>query len=251
MKPTIMTQEEKERIEELRMPITAHLEELRKRIIISLIALGCGFLVSYYFVEGIISFLIWPVLRATPSVSNLVFVGITEGFIIHMKVAFIGGIVLASPVIIYETWAFVAPGLYRNEKKMMIFITATLTISFITGFAFSYLVFLPVLLKFLLSFSSPYLIPMLSLKEYVNFCLWIYLIAGLCFEFPMFIYFLSKAGIVTYSGLKHFRRYAIVIIFIIAAILTPPDIISQILFAIPLILLLEFGIIVARLSTPQ
>ncbi len=249
MKPEIIRQVEKEKVEEVRMPITAHLEELRKRIIISLLSLGVGFLISYYFVEKIVSFLIWPVIHAMPSISNLVFTGVTEGFLVYIKVAFISGIVLSSPIIIYETWAFIAPGLYRNEKKMLIFITVTLTLSFIIGFIFSYIIFLPVLLKFLLSFSTPYLLPMLSLREYISFCLWIYLVTGLCFEFPLLVYFLSRAGIVTYRGLKNFRKYAAVLIFIIAAILTPPDIISQILFAIPLLLLFEIGVLISRFTT--
>lgn len=230
-----------------KIPFTSHLEELRKRIIVCLIAVVAGFLLSYNFAEIIFELLVQPLKEQLPAESWLIFTGLTEAFVVYLKLAFYAGLILASPVILWEVWCFVAPGLYDHEKKYVFPFVISASLLFFTGVAFCYLVVFPFSFKFFMSYSTDTLKPLPAMKEYLSFAFQILLAFGIIFELPVFILFLAKLGLVTERMLRQQRKFAIVIIFIVAAVLTPPDVFSQCLMAAPLLLLYEISIIVARI----
>lgn len=230
-----------------KIPFTSHLEELRKRIIVCLIAVVAGFLLSYNFAEIIFELLVQPLKEQLPAESWLIFTGLTEAFVVYLKLAFYAGLILASPVILWEVWCFVAPGLYDHEKKYVFPFVISASLLFFTGVAFCYLVVFPFSFKFFMSYSTDTLKPLPAMKEYLSFAFQILLAFGIIFELPVFILFLAKLGLVTERMLRRQRKFAIVIIFIVAAVLTPPDVFSQCLMAAPLLLLYEISIIVARI----
>jgi sec-independent protein translocase protein TatC len=252
---------------EEKMSLFAHLEDLRKRIIISLAAVIVAFIVAFSFSEEILGLLMFPLrysldldittftfqfvttdkLKAT----KLVFLAPTEAFWINMKVAFFAAIVASLPVIFHQLWQFIAPGLHQKEKKYVIPFVLAGTILFLVGAAFCFLIILPFALGFLLTYKvGDYLMPMLSVGQYTDFCIKFILAFGAIFELPILIIFLAKLGIVTPQTLKKQRRMAIVLAFVAGAVLTPtPDIFNQTLMAVPIILLYELGIILAVFFT--
>lgn len=230
-----------------KLPFTSHLEELRKRIIVCLIAVAAGFLLSYNFAEEIFSLLVKPLQKELPSESWLIFTGLTEAFVVYLKIAFFAGIILASPVILWEVWCFVAPGLYDHEKKYVFPFVISASLLFFSGVIFCYLVVFPFSFRFFMSYSTDMLKPLPAMKEYLSFSFQFLLAFGIIFELPIFVLFLSKIGIVSERMLRQQRKFAIVIIFIVAAILTPPDVLSQCLMAAPLLVLYEISIVVAKI----
>lgn len=235
------------------MALTGHLKELRKRLVISVIAVAIGFSVSYYYSENLYRILAKPLLNAlSPGQEYLVFTGLVEPFFIYMKVGFAGGMILASPVILYEIWAFVAPGLYSHEKLWFISLVISSLFLFICGALFAYLVVFPFGFKYLLSYSSQEIKPLLSMSEYFSMVTKLLLAFGVVFQLPLGILVLARLGVVTAKQLLSWWRYAIVIILLVAAILTPtPDIFNQLLMAGPLMVLYAVGIIVAKLFGRQ
>lgn len=236
--------EEKEKKESSKeeMPLTAHLEELRRRIIISVIAIGAGFIVSYNFTEKVLSFIRRPI-----KAGNLVFLHPTEALWTHMKLALVMGIVLAFPVVAHQVWKFIEPGLLRKEKTFALPFIVFSSLLFAVGGAFALLVVLPFAVGFLVSYRTENLTPMISVGNYVDFYLKFFLAFGLIFEMPLAITLLAKMGLVTHQFLARNRKYAILVNFIIAAILTPtPDIFNQALMAAPLIVLYEVSIHLAK-----
>lgn len=229
-----------------KLPFTAHLEELRERLIKALIAVGIGFGISYFFSEEIFRVLMAPLLKTLPPESNLIFTGLTEAFFTYLKVSLVAGIFLASPVIIYHVWAFIAPGLYEEEKRLLIPVAIASAFFFVGGALFGYFVVFPFGFQYFLSFATDVIRPMPSVREYFSFSIKLLFAFGITFELPVFVFFLSRLGIVDHEMLKGFRKYAIVLTFALAAIITPPDVLSQVMLAIPMILLYEAGIIVAR-----
>ncbi|MBI4744976.1 MAG: twin-arginine translocase subunit TatC [Deltaproteobacteria bacterium] len=219
------------------LPLTSHLAELRTRLIRSFIAIGIGFLISYASVEQIFEFLMRPMIQAMPAGSTLVFTNLTEGFFTYFKLALTSGICLAFPVILYQLWRFISPGLLEHE---------TVTSFFLLGAVFCYYVVFPSTFRFLISFSSDILKPMPSIKEYLSFSSKMLLIFGLIFEYPPIVFFLAKVGVLKGSWLAKQRRYAIILIFVISAVITPPDVVSQILMALPMMGLYELGIVIAK-----
>ena len=228
-------------------PFTSHLEDLRKRIIISIIAVAVGFLASYYFAEDIFTFLVKPLKHEMPSESWLIFTGLSEAFVVYLKVSFFAGIFLASPVILWEIWCFVAPGLYDHEKKYIFPFVIFSTMLFAIGIIFCYFIVFPFSFKFFMGYSSDIIKPMPSIKEYLSFSFKMLLAFGVIFELPVFVLFLSKLGLINDRMLRNQRKFAIVGIFIVAAILTPPDVISQLMMAFPLLVLYEISILVAKM----
>jgi sec-independent protein translocase protein TatC len=219
-----------------------HLSELRKRILWSVVAVGIGFLLTFQFSDRIIKFL------ARPLSVKLAFMTPTEAFWVNMKVAMITGLLLALPVVLFQVWAFVSPGLYPHERRYALPFVIIGTVFFAGGLAFALLVVIPFALKFLLTYKTEDLTPVLSIGSYVDFVLKFALAFGLVFELPLAITLASRMGVVTPQFLAKNRKYAILINFVIAAILTPtPDILNQTLMAGPLILLYEVGIVAARL----
>jgi sec-independent protein translocase protein TatC len=231
------------------MSLTAHLEELKTRLIRVLIVVGVGFGVCYLFKDWSFKVITKPLVDAMPAQSSMIFTGLPEAFFIHMKIAFFASMLLTAPYTLFEIWRFVSPGLYRNEKKYVIPFVFFSTLLFGSGVLFGYYIALPPAFAFFVSFSTDFLKPMISFREYLSLTLKFLLAFGLCFEMPVFMFFLAKIGIVNAKMLSKQRRYAILIIFIAAAILTPsPDALSQIIMAIPLMILYEVSIVVARFA---
>ena len=225
-----------------RMSFFEHLAELRLRIMWSVVTVGLGFLATFYFSDRIIKFL------ARPMPAKLAFLAPTEAFWVNMKVAMIAGLFLALPVVLYQVWAFVSPGLLPRERRYALPFVIVGTLFFAIGVTFALLVVIPFAIKFLLTYKTEDLTPVISVGSYVDFVLKFTLAFGVVFELPLAITLASRMGVVTPQFLARNRKYAILINFIIAAILTPtPDIFNQCLMAGPLIVLYEVGILVARL----
>ncbi len=234
-----------------KQPFTAHLEELRSRLIKSSMAVGLGFLLSYAFKEQIFDILTAPLMRVMQHGDHLIYTNLPEAFFTFLKTAFFTGIMLASPVLLYQFWMFVAPGLYDREKKLALPILLLSTLFFGGGILFAYFVVFPFGFKFFVGFASETVRPMPAMREYLSFASKLLLAFGLVFEMPMVITLLARLGILSVAQLRKFRRYAILLFFIVAAILTPPDVISQILMALPMMLLYEISILGAHLVGRQ
>lgn len=230
------------------MSFTAHLEELRKRLVVSVVAVVAGFLICYYFSEGLYGFLTRPLIPALPEgVDYLAFTGVVEPFFVYMKVAFLGGAILASPVILYQAWAFVAPGLYDTERKWFVLVVASSVALFTGGAFFAYFVVFPFAFKYLLGFSSESLKPVLSMGLYFSLVTRLLLAFGVVFQMPLAVLVLSRLGVVTAGQLLGWWRYALVGILVISALITPtPDIFNQMLMAGPLVFLYGVSILVAK-----
>lgn len=233
--------------EDKKLPFTVHLEELRSRLIRCFIAIAVGFVISYAFKERIFRVLARPLLAALQQGNTLIFTGVTEAFFTYLKVSLLSGIMLAIPVILYQFWMFIAPGLYRKERKIMLPIVFLSSFFFLAGALFGYFIVFPYGFKFLLGFASPNIRAMPAMKEYLGFASKLLLAFGLVFEMPLVITFLARLGLVSVDFLKKNRKYAILLFFTFAAILTPPDVVTQIMMAIPLMLLYEISIIGARI----
>ena len=232
--------------EDEKLPFTAHLEELRRRLIICSIAIGIGFVISYVFSRKLFEILMQPLLAAMPPDEKLIYTGLPEAFFTYLKVAFLAALLLAVPVIVYQLWMFIAPGLYDKEKRLVLPIVFLSSVFFMGGALFGYFVVFPFGFKFFMGFASDYVRPLPSMKEYLGFSAKLLFAFGAVFELPLFVTFLAKLGIVNVRFLKAKRKYAILLFFVFASILTPPDVITQIMMAGPLILLYEVGILGAR-----
>jgi len=243
-------------MDEKKLPLTAHLQELRKRLILSFVAVGVGFFICYGLgtpgdlqVVSLYDILAKPLLRAMPAGGSLIFTSVAEAFFTYMKVGFIGGIILTSPFILYQIWAFVAPGLYRHEKRYIVPFLLGGTLFFVLGVLFGYFVAMPVCFRFLLRFSTDFIKVLPSMKDYLTFIMKFLLTFGLVFEFPVILVFLARIGLIDAKMLATKRKYAILLVFIIAAtVVAPsPDLLTQVLTAIPLIGLYELSILLCRI----
>jgi len=246
-----------------KLPITGHLNELRQRIIVSVIVVAVSSGVCFYFSEKIFSLLVLP-MNSIPRFSlsppffsfetlknntaELVFLAPAEALWMHFKISLISGIVISSPVLLYEFWRFTAPGLLAKEKRYIFpFIIITMFL-FLLGSLFCFFVVLPFAMNFLLNYKTAVLKPMLSVGQYIDFCLKFIIGFGAVFELPVVLVFLTRMGIVTPQFLSKNRKYAIILAFVIAAIITPtPDAFNQTLMAVPIVLLYEAGILASRI----
>lgn len=234
-------------------PLLAHAIEFRRRLMISLCAILAGFVVSYLFAEDIYGFLVRPLAEATHGTDHrMIYTGLTEAFVTYIRLALWGGVILAFPVILGQIWAFIAPGLYREEKRAFLpFLVAT-PILFIMGAAMAYYLVFPMAWKFFLSFEVSAAASSLPIQmearvsEYLSLAMTIIFAFGFAFELPVLLVLLARVGLVTSEKLSQFRRYAIVLIFSVAAVLTPPDVFSQIALAVPMMILYEISIFGAR-----
>jgi sec-independent protein translocase protein TatC len=231
-----------------KQPFLSHLEELRKRLVVCAIGVGVGFGISYIFSERLFQVLVAPLKAVMPEGDQLIFTNLPEMFFAYLKVAFIAGILGAAPLIFYELWMFIAPGLYQKEKKMAIPFVISSTILFVGGALFGYFVVFPFGFKFFIGFSNETVKALPSVKQYFSFSMKLLIAFGAVFELPVIIFFLSKMGVVTPQFLSQKRKYAILLTFALAAILTPPDVITQCMMAGPLIVLYEIGILVSRVA---
>ena len=233
---------------EARMPLTAHLEELRRRIIYCAYAVGAGFIVCYFFKEKLFEILMLPLLQVLPKdhPSGLIYTAPHEAFMTYLKVSFLAGTGLAVPVILFQVWRFIAPGLYDEEKRYFIPVVLLSSFFFLGGALFGYFVVFPFGFQFFVSFATDFISPMISTKEYLSFASRLLFAFGFIFELPIFAFFLARLGILHSSFLRRQRKYAILVIFIVAAFLTPPDVFTQMLMAGPLLILYELSVIVVR-----
>jgi sec-independent protein translocase protein TatC len=229
------------------MSFLEHLEELRKRLIVSIIALGVAFLVCWNFADRVFGLLQQPLARFLAPGDKLVYTRLTEPFMLYMKVAFFAGIFLASPVILLQLWLFIAPGLYKKERSYAAPFIIFATLFFIVGGYFGYRVLLPGTCAFFLETGRQFK-QMIKADEYFSFASTIILATGLVFETPILIFFLARLGIVTPAFLMQKLKYAIVAAFIIAAVVTPtPDMVTQTALALPMIGLYLLGVGIAYL----
>jgi sec-independent protein translocase protein TatC len=231
-----------------KMPLTAHLEELRKRLISSFIALAVGFGLSYGFKEKLFLFLSRPLQEHLPEGSTLQYIGIPEAFLTYLKLSLFGGLFLAMPVIFYQLWRFVAPGLYEREKRYFIPFVFFSMVFFLGGASFCYYIVFPFVFRFFMSFSGGSLLAMPAIKQYLSFATRLLIAFGLVFEMPIFFFFLGRVGLVSYKGLARQRRMAVVLVFLGAALLTPPDVVSQLMLAGPLMILFELSLQIVRIT---
>jgi len=225
-----------------KIPLTSHLEELRKRLIVCFIAVGAGFILSYGFKEKLFQILTYPLISVMKTDGTLIFTGLPEAFFTYLKVSFLTGFILSAPVILYEFWVFVAPGLYHKERRLLLPVVFFSSLFFIAGALFGYFVVFPFGFKFFLGFATETIKPLISMREYLSFAAKLLIAFGLAFELPIVVTFLSRLGIVTVDFLKKNRKYALLLSFVCSAILTPPDVITQIMMALPLMILYEMGI---------
>ena len=227
-------------IEDREMTLIEHLTELRARLIRSLLAIALGFIITYSF-----SLKIFEVLKRP--VGNLVFLSPTEAFFTRLKVSFFAGFLLALPYILWETWGFVSIALKRHERKYTILFVVFALIFFLLGGSFGFFVILPLGLRFLLGYGLPGVNPMLSVGKYTSFVIAVILVFGTVFEMPLFFLFLAKLGIVTPRFMSKNRPYIVLIIFILAALLTPPDVVTQVLLALPMLVLYEISLVLVKM----
>jgi len=228
--------------------LTEHLAELRRRLIICFISVCVGFGICYAVIEPIFAMLSKPLEAVLPPGTSLIFTSYPEAFFTYLKLALTCGIFVGSPVVIYQIWAFLAPGLYEHEKRWTLPFVVCSSFLFIGGAIFGYMVVFPTAFKFLAGYSGESLRLLPSVSEYFTLTIRLLLGFGLAFELPVFIVFLGLIGLLDAKTLRKYRKYAILIVFLAAAILTPtPDVLSQILLAGPLLILYEFSILLVWL----
>ena len=227
-----------------------HIADLRKRLTISTITVVIMFFACFTFYEPILEWMMAPVKHALPAGTSMIAVEIQETFFTAMKVAFFGGFIISLPVIFWQLWLFLAPGLYDHEKKLVVPFVFFATLMFLLGASFAYYIVVPIGFDFLIAFGNSVVSVLPSIGKYVGFFTKLLIGFGIAFELPVITFFLAKIGIVNDQMLKDFFRYAVVLIFIISAILTPPDVISQVLMAAPLLILYGVSIYIAKVFNP-
>lgn len=224
----------------------SHLIELRQRLLKALAAVGVVLLALMPFANKLYALLAEPLLHSLPAGGQLVAIDVASPFFTPLKLAFCTALVVAAPAVLYQLWAFVAPGLYRHEKRLAMPLLASSVGLFYLGCAFAYFLVLPMVFSFLARITPQGVAMMTDISKYLDFVLVIFFAFGICFEVPVAVVILVALGWVTPKQLVEARGYVVVGAFVVAAVLTPPDIVSQILLAIPMCLLYEVGIIAAR-----
>lgn len=232
--------------EENRMPLLSHLGELRTRLTRIVIMVLIGFFGFYGISEMAYTYLAEPLTRFLPEGSTLIYTSPQGAFFTYMKVALMLSILGTSPFSFYQIWAFIAPGLYKEEQRAVLPLAFFSAFFFLAGAAFCYFAVFPVAFKFFMGFTSDLVKPMISVEEYLSFALKLVIAFGLVFEMPLFAFFLARLRLLTADAMRRYRKYAVLIIFIMAAILTPPDVFSQTMMAVPMLLLYEVSIYIAK-----
>jgi sec-independent protein translocase protein TatC len=233
-----------------RMSLMEHLEELRRRILWSILSLAIAFAPCWYFRELLVEFLSRPIHQVKPDL-KLAFLGVTDPFILYFKVTGLAAVFLAAPFILYQLWQFVAPGLYRREKMYIVPFIVSGTLFFLAGGAFGYYVAFPQAIRFLLEIGQQFE-PVITIERYFSFLITVILGLGLMFELPIVVLLLAMIGIVSPQFLLRQWRVAVVLIFIVAAIVTPtPDVVNLCIFAVPACTLYFLGVAAAFLLAPK
>lgn len=223
-----------------RLTLVEHLSELRKRLIISIIAIIAGAVICFNFIEEIIELLIRP-----GEGLDFIYLSPPELFVAYIKISLILGFIIALPVVLFQIWMFVQPGLKDNERKLALFVLNAGIVFFLIGVVFSYLVVIPMTINFFLEITIDNIEPLFSFNNYVGFISSIILSFGLIFELPLVVILLTQLGFVTPSFLKKSRKYVLLGVIVISAILTPPDVVSQVLMTIPMLILFELSILIS------
>jgi len=230
----------------------SHLFELRDRVVKSVLAIIVVFVCLVYWAPDIFHLFAQPLLQALPAGGKMIVTDVTGSFFVPMKVTMLVAFLGALPVIMYQLWAFIAPGLYSHERRLILPIVTSSYILFITGMAFAYFLVFPTVFQFMAHYNAPLGADMATdIDKYLSFAMTTFLAFGLTFEVPVVVVVLVKLGMVRIAKLKEIRPYIIVGAFVIAAVVTPPDVLSQLLLAVPLCLLYELGILVARFYEPK
>ena len=224
----------------------SHLIELRERLVRSILAFAIASIPALYFSAELYDILAAPLIHSLPKGSQMIATGVITPFLIPMKVAFMAGFLVALPVILYQAWAFIAPGLYAHEKRLVLPLVVSSTVLFLLGMAFCYFIVFGKVFAFIASFAPSTIKVSPDIEAYFNFVLGMFLAFGLAFEVPVVVVVLVITGIVSVEQLREWRGYVVVAIFVVAAVVTPPDVVSQVARAIPMCLLYEIGIVVAQ-----
>ena len=229
----------------------SHLIELRNRLLKIVLGFVLVFFALFPFANKIYALLAAPMLAKLPAGGQMIATAVTTPFFVPMKVAMMAAFVISLPHTLYQIWAFVAPGLYTHEKKLMVPVITASSILFLAGMAFAYFAVFPVVFGFIVGSAPVGVAVMTDISQYLDFVMSLFLAFGLAFEVPIAVVLIARFGWVSIAQLKEARSYVIVGAFVIGAIFTPPDIISQFMLAVPLWLLYEAGIVVAQLSNPK
>lgn len=228
------------------MPFLEHLEEFRNRIIKAIIGVIIGAVICLIFSKRLLNVLLWPTTRVDMPIDIQV-LKVQGMFIVTLEIAFFGGILVSLPFLLYQAWMFIAPGLYKNEKRYVPRVITSATLLFLTGVAFAYFLIFPFALEFFLGLAPETVQTNIAIDFYISFIIRLLVIFGVVFQLPIMSYFLSKMGIITPVFMRKYRRHSIVVIFVMAALFTPPDPFTQVMLAIPLILLYEISIYISYL----
>ncbi len=224
----------------------SHLVELRDRLLRAILAVIVVFLCLFPWARDLYAILAQPLVAALPAGGQMIATDVVGVFLVPVKVAFLVAFVIALPYVLYQTWAFVAPGLYAHEKRLVLPLVAASWVLFLVGMAFAYFLVFPVVFKFMASMAPEGVAWMTDIDKYLSFALTTFVAFGVTFEVPVVVIVLVRAGLVSIQKLKEIRPYVIVGAFVIGAIFTPPDVISQVMLAVPLWVLYELGIVFAR-----
>lgn len=226
----------------------SHLVELRDRLLRAVGAVVVVFIVLFLYpgASFIYDLLAAPMLATLPEGTRMIATGVITPFMVPVKVTMLAAFVLALPVVLYQVWAFVAPGLYRHEQKLALPLIISSSLLFLAGMGFCYFVVFKTVFQFIASFAPQSITPAPDIEAYLNFVMTMFLAFGITFEVPVAVVLLVHTGMVTVQKLKEIRGYVVVVAFVIAAIVTPPDVVSQFMLAVPLVILYEIGIVFAR-----
>lgn len=240
--------EPRDELEGSEQPFVAHLIELRDRLIRAVVAVGIGFgvLALWPGPSALYDLLAAPLVAQLPAGATLIATNVISPFLVPLKITLMGGFMLALPVVLYQVWAFVAPGLYTHEKKLVLPLVVSSTLLFLVGVAFCYFFVFGQVFKFIQGFAPKSITAAPDIESYLGFVLSMFIAFGAAFEVPVVVVVLARMGVVSIEKLKAFRAYFIVVAFVIAAVVTPPDVISQLALAIPMCILYEVGIWAAR-----
>jgi len=243
---------ERDELEGTEAPFVTHLIELRDRLIRTLVAVGIAFglLALWPGPSGLYDLLAAPLVAHLPKGATLIATNVISPVLVPLKITLMAALLLALPYVLYQVWAFVAPGLYSHEKRMVLPLVVSSTILFLLGVAFCYFLVIPGMSKFIQAFAPTSITAAPDIEEYFGFVLTLFLVFGIAFEVPIAVIVLVRIGIVSIAQLKKARGYFIVGAFIVAAVVTPPDVISQLSLAVPMCLLYEAGLLAARFVAP-
>ena len=229
----------------------SHLVELRDRLLRCILAIAIVFFALVPWSASVYDLLAMPMLATLPPGTKMIATGVITPFMVPLKVTLLAAFLLALPIILYQTWAFVAPGLYSHEKRLGLPLVIGSTVLFLLGIAFCYFFVFGTVFKFIAEFAPASITPAPDIEQYLNFVMTMFLAFGVTFEVPVAVVLLVHFGVVSIDKFKEFRPYAIVAAFVVAAVVTPPDVTSQILLAVPMCLLFELGLILARFALPK